>query len=256
MRIQRGFSQPISSGGFGARPVDMHHGRLDETFGRFYLVCTRQCVVWYVLLFISIAVVSHFISSLVTAIEATLRTHNGVVCGLLLQRTANYLETNHCATVPKPFNFLPSGLLLPAPALSTLSTRLRKNAEWRTGGGWGCCIDCITERRATSSELTASACMLFRVLVCSDAPTAASHAARFWDLLRTVTDNNKDDTNQIASVIFEQVRKLCLILFLVGALLRMLLSAGSDDRKIVRSGDSLFRGQSATTTEVKQPDMT
>ena len=53
----------------------------------------------------------------------------------------------------------------PDKTISTTNTVAPSPVVWRTGGGWGCCLDCIKERRVSPWEASAGCIVLLRELL-------------------------------------------------------------------------------------------
>jgi hypothetical protein len=142
-----------------------------------------------------------FVTVTLLAIEITLACGNVQVENILLARIHKFITENLAA---KTKNLLPLSML----ALAKPGAFVLPAGGRRGGSGWGCCIDCITEREATITEVLLSAVHLLRMLWQTDRfSDAARHMPQLWGLLSSELDNEASVT--LVALLLDEVIIVC-----------------------------------------------
>lgn len=169
----------------------------------------------------------------IQAIESALASGNADVVDTLLSRINGFLADN------LKLGPVPSKSFLPRAMLSSRIAAVEATSG-RLGSGWGCCIDCITERESSPVETAMSASSLLRALwLAGRRDSAALHMTQFWEL---VSQKREIGGEKMIVHMLEQVAVFHEVLFVV----IMQYTAARGDDQLMRGGRGLQEAAAAT----------
>lgn len=98
----------------------------------------------------------------------------------------------------------------PISASSKDSSEMKQNpsvakSQWRQGGGWGCCLDCMDAREGDSADVSSGAFYLFRELAGVHPHLSANHLETLWLLLEPTTTEANSKKSKLQMAIIEQL---------------------------------------------------